>query len=173
MANLPSKHPNLAIHLVDRTLTPLITSSHTQLQSQSLASISQVALLTYETAQRLGLGSPQRIMIEHASNGPILLHSFLDPSTGKLTRSQYNSNSTLNPLVDIGSLDLRDTSETGTNQRHSAQLSGESDGPEDDADAPPLLLGTVITRSPETVLEARRAAARLERIAKEVQAKWV
>lgn len=108
-------------------------------------------------------------MVEHASNGPILLHSFLNPTPENTFAGHQNSTGTPKPLVDIGGFHIDDGSPVGTNVARSAQQSGESDDVEDDANGPPLLLSTVITHSSDSVREARRAAARLERIGKQVQ----
>ncbi|KAM0808795.1 hypothetical protein AB5N19_09138 [Seiridium cardinale] len=173
MANLPSKHPSLTLHLVDRSLTPLITSSGTEQQAQALASISRTALGAYETAHRLGLGNPQRIMLDHASNGPVLLHSFLNPAVEKSAVDQQNSANGHRSLAAVGGLSLHHELQPGSNAEASPQAAGEPDGTqEDDAHAPPLLLGTVIAPSSDSVLEVRRAAARLERVGKEVQTRW-
>lgn len=77
MANLPSKHPHLSLHLTDRALTPLITSARTPAQLDALTSLTHAALSGREAALRLGLGAPQRIMVEHEVGGPVLLQSFL------------------------------------------------------------------------------------------------
>jgi len=88
MSNLPSQHPTLSLHLTDRALTPLISSARSAEQLQALSALSQTALAAHESAQRLGLGIPQRIMVEHNSGsgpgsdvreGPVLLQTFLNP----------------------------------------------------------------------------------------------
>ncbi|KAH6652964.1 hypothetical protein BKA67DRAFT_659615 [Truncatella angustata] len=171
MANLPSKHPNLTLHLVDRSLTPLITSSRSQPQAQSLASISQNAIGVYETAQRLGLGNPQRVMVEHTSNGPVLMHSFLNPAAEHSAPGHQNSHVAQRKLAPIGNYGIRDPPYTGAGS--GVQVPGEPDGMDEDAaNAPPLLLSTVIAPGSESVLDARRATSRLERVGKEVQARW-
>ncbi|KAI0101772.1 hypothetical protein GGR51DRAFT_311069 [Nemania sp. FL0031] len=86
MANLPAQHPHLAIHLTDRALTPLITSARAPSQLDFLTTLSHTALSAHESAQRLGLGVPQRIMVEHG-DGPVLLQTFLNPHTTPPTTS--------------------------------------------------------------------------------------
>ncbi|KAH9906628.1 hypothetical protein F4778DRAFT_722759 [Xylariomycetidae sp. FL2044] len=104
MANLPQAHPNLSLHLTDRTLTPLITSSSTsssssttttpsssssraprsqqQPQLHALTALTHTALNAHESALRLGLGSPQRIIVESRDRaGPVLLQTFLEAGT--------------------------------------------------------------------------------------------
>lgn len=81
MASLPATHPSLSLYLTDSTLTPLLSSaSATSVtpQSDSLSALTAASLSTYNSAARLGLGLPQRIMLETRS-GPIVLHSFLNP----------------------------------------------------------------------------------------------
>lgn len=165
MANLPAQHPSLALHLVDRSLTPLITSAQSQQQAQALVGLSQTALGAHETAQRLGLGIPQRIMVEHASNGPVLLQSFLNPGSAQSPQGAQSSINGQRP---------RGTSAQGSSGHdHISTLLGDSEATEaEDVNAPPLLIGTVIAPTSDAVLESRRAAARLERVGREVQAKW-
>ncbi|KAI0134491.1 hypothetical protein BJ170DRAFT_679378 [Xylariales sp. AK1849] len=155
MANLPSQHPKLSLHLVDRTLTPLITSSRTQQQVQTLSSMSHTALMVHESAQRLGLGSPKRVIVEHTSNGPVLLHSFLTPASSKLAASQSS----------VGEGGLQSRASVGG----PVEASEEQDSTEEGIDAPPLLLCTVVAPSADAALEARRAVARLERVGREIQ----
>jgi hypothetical protein len=174
MASLPAQHPNLTLHLVDRTLTPLITSSQTPQQEQSLLSISQAALGTHEAIQRLGMGLPQRIMVEHANHGPVLSHSFLNPVSAKSVTDKQSSANGQKALVAIERLSINDESQHGMHPASSAHTPGESEGLDEvDIDVPPLLISTVIAPNSDSVLEARRAAARLERIGKVVQARWV
>ncbi|KAJ1326661.1 DUF5308 domain-containing protein [Microdochium nivale] len=86
MANLINRHPDLALHLSDRTLTPLVSSARDQNRHDALASLSHTALYAHLTAQRLGFGKPKRIIVEHANNGPLVLQSFIsvDPSAKPL-----------------------------------------------------------------------------------------
>lgn len=91
MANLPSKHPSLTIHLTDRALTPIISSAlslspspspHDQqdhasavhepeyddhLSTTRLSALSHLTttlLAAHDLVQRLGHGPPQRLMVE-------------------------------------------------------------------------------------------------------------
>ncbi|ETS81891.1 hypothetical protein PFICI_06893 [Pestalotiopsis fici W106-1] len=165
MANLPAQHPSLALHLVDRSLTPLITSAQNQQQAQTLVGLSQTALGAHETAQRLGLGLPQRIMVEHASNGPILLQSFLNPGSAQPAPEGQSS---VNGQRTRGT-----TAQDSTGHDQFSTLLAESEATEaEDVNAPPLLISTVIAPTSDAVLESRRAAARLERVGREVQTKW-
>ncbi|KAI0437772.1 hypothetical protein F4803DRAFT_537366 [Xylaria telfairii] len=78
MSNLPSQHPSVSLHLTDRALTPLITSARDPDHLSYLTSLTQTAQAAYESAQRLGLGPAQRIMVEHGE-GPVLLQTYLSP----------------------------------------------------------------------------------------------
>jgi hypothetical protein len=90
MSSLPSSYPTLSLHLTDSTLTPLVSSattstSHPTSQSDALSSLTTASLGAYTSAARLGLGLPQRIMLEARSSStrssPIILHSFLSPQS--------------------------------------------------------------------------------------------
>ncbi|KAH8164771.1 hypothetical protein CIB48_g3488 [Xylaria polymorpha] len=78
MSNLPSQHPSVSLHLTDRALTPLITSAREPEHLSYLTSLTQTAQAAYGSAQRLGLGPAQRIMVEHGE-GPVLLQTYLSP----------------------------------------------------------------------------------------------
>ncbi|KAI0885687.1 uncharacterized protein GGS22DRAFT_161628 [Annulohypoxylon maeteangense] len=197
MANLPSQHPHLSLHLSDRALTPLITSARTQYQLEALTSLSHGALSAHESALRLGLGTPQRIIVEHANAGPVILQSFLradirpsssattahaPPSTFPQPPSAAAPNG-LDPIPPSSpSTPLSPTaSPTDTIERRLAQLQLQSnssvivDDPAleaEDANAPPTLVGVVISPSADEARDARRAAARLERVGREIQARW-
>ncbi|KAI2473299.1 hypothetical protein F4781DRAFT_381380 [Annulohypoxylon bovei var. microspora] len=103
MANLPSQHPYLSLHLSDRALTPLITSARTRPQLEALTSLSHNALSAHESALRLGLGSPQRIVVEHAGAGPVMLQTFLradarpSSSATHAIPSRHNNNNNNRP----------------------------------------------------------------------------
>ncbi|KAI1497111.1 hypothetical protein F5X99DRAFT_413428 [Biscogniauxia marginata] len=262
MANLPSQHPSLSLHLSDRTLTPLISSSRTPSQLQSLTLLSHTALSAHESAQRLGLGAPQRIMVEHGSGdhphqpqGPVLLHMFLSSSSAAVgdggarggvgsrgsdasgrapttastntstSKSQGRagigvggaaqqlsspslSNPPRSPHHHQGALALAASSRggpqdpdgdgpgasyagdssaastitegpstgAGVGAAAAARLRGGTGDPEqdddEDADAPPMLLGIVVAPTADEAREARRAAAKLERVGREIQARW-
>ncbi|KAG5991990.1 hypothetical protein E4U43_003884 [Claviceps pusilla] len=79
MAHLPSKHPTLAIHLSEKKLTPIITSSSTTSNLKALSSLAKSALYAQKTARRARLGQLQRIVVEYPDSGPVVLETFLDP----------------------------------------------------------------------------------------------
>ncbi|KAK8085254.1 hypothetical protein PG997_006525 [Apiospora hydei] len=155
MANLPSQHPGLAVHLADRTRTPLISSARTQQQAQALSTLTHSALLVHESAMRLGLGSPQRVIVEHASNGPFLIHSFIETDT-----AQHDALQEMPAYVEMNPDGFNQTGQ-------SSEIP--NDGEVDEA---PMLLSTMIAPTSESALEARRAAARLERVGKAIQSSW-
>ncbi|KAK8131463.1 hypothetical protein PG984_007901 [Apiospora sp. TS-2023a] len=155
MANLPSQHPSLAVHLADRTRTPLISSARSQQQAQALSALTHSALLVHESAMRLGLGSPQRVMVEHTSNGPFLLHSFIETAA-----SQHDA------LQEI-------PAHVGFNLGGPNQAGQPSEIPNDGGvDEAPMLLTTVVAPTSEAALEARRVGARLERVGQAIQSSW-
>ncbi|KAI3326712.1 hypothetical protein HD806DRAFT_415252 [Xylariaceae sp. AK1471] len=234
MANLPSQYPSLALHLTDRALTPLITSARAQQQLQSLTALSHTALNAHESALRLGLGIPQRIMVEHGE-GPVFLQTFLSPQPAPLvlslprddqqhqtrqsapdagmsaavaqlaslsvssangatqhsqappqnTRPQAQQHqgalalaaesrgATESGLAPATAAYLRGGAATDDEHEHSAFPEDEHDiDNEENADAPPILVGIVVAPSSDETLEARRAAARLERVGREIQGRW-
>ncbi|KAI9742290.1 MAG: hypothetical protein M1818_004190 [Claussenomyces sp. TS43310] len=81
MTSLSAHHPSLALHLTDPALGPLVSSSTTRPSLEALNALQTASLTTYTTAARLGLGLPQRVMIETARGGPVLLHSYLSPQS--------------------------------------------------------------------------------------------
>ncbi|KAI1140360.1 hypothetical protein F5Y05DRAFT_378106 [Hypoxylon sp. FL0543] len=211
MANLPSQHPHLALHLADRAFTPLITSSRTRPQLDALTSLSHSALSAHESALRLGLGSPQRIMVEHADGGPVLLQSFLradahphaassttNTNTTATVTANPSSTSSARATTANGEPSADDPNEAPSPVSPSAeasaverrlqqlQLHGSSsvalddagattptlETGEEDANTPPMLVGLVVAPSADEARDARRAAARIERVGREIQARW-
>ncbi|KAG5971988.1 hypothetical protein E4U55_000972 [Claviceps digitariae] len=79
MAHLLSEHPTLGIHLSNKKLVPVITSSSTPTNLTVLASLSAGALLARKAAQRARLGDLQRIVVEYPDAGPVVLETFLEP----------------------------------------------------------------------------------------------
>lgn len=211
MTNPPALGNHIAIHLADRALTPLISSSgapppsdnppktQSQSQAQALSSLTTAAITAYDSASRLDLGLPQRILIETGASGPVLLHSYLNPQTTPRPQSRQ-ARSALGSARDIvgqAREDLRPLSGTTDNtsivvQRdeagelvngaaHGADYEGGSEAEEEAEEAeednaallPPLLIATVVAGSAGDTMEARRAAARLERMGREFQKEFM
>ncbi|EHK16577.1 uncharacterized protein TRIVIDRAFT_40369 [Trichoderma virens Gv29-8] len=153
MSSLPSQHPTLSLHLTDLTLTPLITSSSSPTHLESLTSLTSSAITSQTTAQRANLGRPQRIMVEYPDSGAVVLQSYLDP------RESHSE------------------SESVSKYKHDHDADADAD-PDDattrtaDDAAAPVLIGVVVAASSDDAREARRAAARLERIGREFQKEW-
>ncbi|KAI0971570.1 hypothetical protein F4678DRAFT_89026 [Xylaria arbuscula] len=206
MANLPSQHPDLALHLTDRALTPLITSARANRHLDDLSALSHTALDALESAQRFGLGTPQRIIVEHGE-GPILLQTFLSPRRPTATNHATPENNTSQPSPPPNSqaqqpqhqgalalaVENRSSGSTSTVTTE-AHLRGGAATPDAadqhpiyrgdnnpdiivdgnvDPDNPPMLLGIVVAASTDDAFEARRAAARLERVGREIQGRWL
>ncbi|PNY28579.1 Uncharacterized protein TCAP_01499 [Tolypocladium capitatum] len=150
MANLPSQHPTLSIHLSDLTLTPLITSSSSPSHLESLTSLTSSALSSQTAAQRAHLGRPQRIMVEYPDAGAVVLQSYLDPRESP----PADRNGSAGPM-------------------HRNDGSGDDGAAMRSDDAVPVLVGVVVAGSSDDAWEARRAAARLERVGREFQKEWV
>ncbi|KAI0849227.1 hypothetical protein F5Y00DRAFT_235981 [Daldinia vernicosa] len=201
MANLPSQHPHLSLHLTDRSLTPLITSaprSGSPSRLEALTSLSHAALAAHESASRLGLGAPLRVMVEHADSGPVVLQSFLradtSPSPTSTTTTTTNDiihTNTNPPSTSASSSTAADPDPEPTNgtpnnnnspptsplERRLQQLQFPADGAPDhpdpeDANAPPMLISVVVAPTADEARDARRAAARLERVGRAIQAQW-
>ncbi|KAI1808165.1 hypothetical protein F4811DRAFT_339393 [Daldinia bambusicola] len=226
MANLPSKHPHLSLHLTDRALTPLITSASQSpsfpppspsssppppSRLEALTSLSHAALSAHESASRLGLGLPLRVMVEHADAGPVLLQSFLRADTSPLSTASTmaSASNTATGAPTAAELDPEHqrrnqhgypNGDAGAGPSTSAvehrlqqlQLSPSDavDGtPESaledgtasasasasanaNANAPPMLISVVVAPSADEARDARRAAARLERVGRAIQAQW-
>ncbi|RFU72289.1 hypothetical protein TARUN_9968 [Trichoderma arundinaceum] len=156
MSNLPSQHPTLSLHLTDLTLTPLITSSSSPTHLESLTSLTSSAITSQTTAQRANLGRPQRIMVEYPDSGAVVLQSYLDPRESG------------------GGCGHSSGSESGSKYKDDHDHDGDPDpvrAAADDAVAP-VLIGVVVAASSDDAREARRAAARLERIGREFQKEW-
>ncbi|RKU46621.1 hypothetical protein DL546_007194 [Coniochaeta pulveracea] len=150
MASLPSQHPSLTLHLADRTTTPIISSAHGTRSSQALTSLTRTALSSHHAATRFNLGHPTRIIVELAAEpspqpnpSPVVINSFISPAA----RQEAAKGDGGEPVGEDGA---------------------------DETNGPPLLVGIVIAPDGEgNVKEARRAAGRLERVGKELQAFWV
>ncbi|KAK4080096.1 hypothetical protein H0G86_006227 [Trichoderma simmonsii] len=161
MSSLPSQHPTLSLHLTDLTLTPLITSSSSPTHLESLTSLTSSAITSQTTAQRANLGRPQRIMVEYPDSGAVVLQSYLDPRESGGGHSEPEPGSKY---------------KHGHDHDHDADADAEPDDAtartgSDDAVAP-VLIGVVVAASSDDAREARRAAARLERIGREFQKEW-
>ncbi|TLS25843.1 hypothetical protein PpBr36_07061 [Pyricularia pennisetigena] len=93
MATIPQLHPRLSLHLADRSLTPLISTSKTlatgggsggrnheeqQKKQDALASLASTALTIHDAALHFGLGRPQRVLADYG--GPVMIQTFLDPA---------------------------------------------------------------------------------------------
>ncbi|KAH7192982.1 uncharacterized protein B0J16DRAFT_411623 [Fusarium flagelliforme] len=167
MASLPSQHPTLSLHLSDGTLTPLITSASSQSHLESLTALTSSALSSQTAAQRLGLGRPQRLMVEYPDRGPVVLHSYLDPRDAVDT-------TTNNAAVAASS---RPGSAPGSSHGADPRAPRSVPAPTShhdprSEDAAPPLVGVVVAGSADEAREARRASARLERVGREIQKEW-
>lgn len=202
MANIPTSNNQISIHLSDRALTPLVSSSNSpassssqsqsQAQQQALSSLTSTAITAYDSASRLGLGIPQRIMIETRSSGPVILHSYINPQSSQRSQARHIRNQEYGRgIVEQAREDLRPLSGTtessATGQRRDDEglvngvesggdelgvQEGEDDVEEDGIQQPPLLIASVVAAHSTDALEARRAAARLERMGREFQREW-
>jgi hypothetical protein len=169
MTNLPSQHPTISLHLTDVTLTPLITSSSSQSHLESLTSLTTSAINSQSAAQRTNLGRLQRIMVEYPDRGAVVLHSYLDPREQSCPQRPSASSSTADGTRQSHDGNEDDEDEEAT--RHEA-AAGYDDDASKAEDAAPTLIGVVVAGTADEAREARRAAARLERIGREFQREW-
>jgi hypothetical protein len=195
MATLPSPSSQLALHLADQALTPILSSSRptssnhdsqSQTQAQALSSLTTAAIAAYDTAARLGLGLPQRIMIETQSSGPIILHSYLGPPSTQRPQTLYvQDHGDVQGIVEQAREHLRPlsgTTDTGSIDEHGESsealvngVGGAEDAEEGESTVqpPPLLIASVVAPSAADAVDARRAAVRLERMGREFQREWI
>ncbi|KAG0646241.1 hypothetical protein D0Z07_8298 [Hyphodiscus hymeniophilus] len=196
----PTASSKISHHLTDNAGTPLLSSSssqsgpqtsQSQSQSQALSSLTTAAVTAYDTASRLGLGIPQRILIETVSPGPLILHSYLNSQSSTRARAPTNGRE----IVEQAREELRPLSGTTKGSSAAGEIEGESvngvvvngvehskdvevegEGREEDGSArqaPPMLVATVVAASAAEAGEARRLAVRLERVGREFQREWV
>ncbi|KAJ4265475.1 hypothetical protein NW762_004763 [Fusarium torreyae] len=171
MASLPAQHPTLSLHLSDVTLTPLITSASSQSHLESLTSLTSSALSSQTAAQRLGLGRPQRLMVEYPDRGPVVLHSYLDPRDAVDTTAG-NSNNAAAPTSSSRPGSAPGSSHGPDSRPPRSEPTPPSHEDPRSEDAAPLLVGVVVAGSADEAREARRASARLERVGREFQKEW-
>ncbi|EJT76315.1 hypothetical protein GGTG_06235 [Gaeumannomyces tritici R3-111a-1] len=193
MASLPHHYPQLSLHLADRSLTPLVTSSSPSSSSPSsssrhdaLARLASSALGVHDAASRLGLGAPQRVLVEYGPRGPLLIQTFLDPATagaiaprrpGRQWPAPAGSSNSGGRRAVNGDYDRRDDGDQRAayetphtdDQAHDNETEPDALPP----DVPPMLLGVIIAPSPDEYSSARRATVRLERIGRQIQESWV
>lgn len=194
MSNFPST--NCQWHLADRALTPILStaqipspsdprpSRQSQAHLQSLTSLTTTAIAAFESASRLGLGIPQRIIVETRSSGPVILHSYLNPPSQR-PRSQPKSDSTnergiieqarddLRPLSasteggsDFAITENADILVNGVLNGASGVEGIKEEEDESTLQRSPLLVASVIA---PTLGEARKAAGGLEKTGREIQ----
>jgi hypothetical protein len=194
MASPLSSH--LALHLADRALAPITSSSRqpssspaqVRSQAQALSSLTSSALVAYETASRLGLGVPERILIETQSSGPIVLHSYLNPLSvqrpGSWRVQSCDSGDVVAEETRAGMRSIREAADNGYAEQHGQSHEGLVNGVDDDETGaeemgsdslhqPSLLIATVVAPSSADSGSARKAAARLERTGRTFQREWV
>ncbi|ATY66337.1 hypothetical protein CCM_00533 [Cordyceps militaris CM01] len=147
MANLPAQHPTLSLHLADDTLTPLITSSRSRAHLESLTSLATSALTSQTAAHRVGMGVVERIMVEYPP-----------PAAAAVVLQSY--------------LQAPPAAECAPSETAPAAEGEEGDEEGEQHGVAPGLVSVVVARSPQDAREAKRAAARLERVGREFQSQW-
>jgi len=195
MANQPAVHPELALHLTDRSLTSLISSAKlvsdvdTQSQLQALTTLTNLAVSSYDSALRLGLGLPRRMMVE--TSGPAILHAYLNPQS-PLQQAESELDGRERDILQQTRGDMRPLSGTTENSSTTEQSGRDedADGALIDSEAgtdteldnerlqkeprlPPLLIAIVVAPCTSEAGEARKAAVRLEAMGRSFQRQWI
>ncbi|KAG9241949.1 hypothetical protein BJ878DRAFT_393209, partial [Calycina marina] len=162
----------ISYHLSDRALPPLLSSTASQAQPASsispadeqMQALTTVAINAYNSAARLGLGIPQRIMIESRHRGPVILHSYINPPD--LSEALVNGAA---PTEEV----QEGASEALVNGAAPTEVQDESSEDEySSVSQPPLLIASVIAHSATDTTSARKAAAKLERVGRNFQQEW-
>ena len=163
---MSSHSPTISYHLTDREKTPVTTSAASQPQFDSLTSLAATALTTLSAASRLGLGTPERVVVEHAG-GRVVLCSFLDPAA---TAADEDDGRAQGQLPSVAR--HRDGMRAAEQQQR--QQAREARGDEEDVpELPPMLISVVVGAGEEDMAEARRTAGMLERMGRGVQREWL
>lgn len=130
-------------------------------------------------------------MIETRSPGPILLHSYLNPRPNQRPQSRHTTGhengrqiaeQVRQDQVPLSGTSVGDSSSSRKGDEvmrngvdYGKDLEGENgDSPSEESSLyqPPLLVASVIVGSSREAGEARRAAARLEKMGRDFQAEW-
>lgn len=82
-----------------------------------------------------------------------------------------NDNGEAPPTNNLSKLALQDLRDTDSDDGDD-HVDG-TDGSQDNPNAPPMLIGTVVARKADDLRDARRAAGRLERVARVFQTEWL
>ena len=187
--------PRISHHLADLSLTPLVTSDpSSESNYHALTALTTSALSAHTSASRLGLGAPIRIMIETADKGPVVLHSFMDSRTEEVGNGYEGARVDASGFLDIGRLpdihtanseptittypsdkvdEADETAANAINALHLVPSAGTGATTEEEKDlSAPMLIGTVVVDKYSHMREARRAASKLEALARNVQEDW-
>ena len=100
-------------------------------------------------------------MVEYPNRGAVVLQSYIEPQP----HGHDEHHQQLQPPTAANSAASRPVSKSS----RGASLPGTESGGED---GPPRLVGVVVAGSADQTKEARRAAARLERVGREFQREW-
>ncbi|TQS37265.1 hypothetical protein Golomagni_02271 [Golovinomyces magnicellulatus] len=192
----PTDKTRLAIHLADRALSPIFCSASSEAttdisgatQASALSSLTNTGVTAYDISQRVGAGTPLRIIVETKRSGPLLLTSYLNPP---LTGMRDNQNSSRNKTRSSGSdprdLGCRSDSDksgisTKGREKYFTNTSDSTIGQDFKSEgqntygyspSPPLLIASVIARSSTEAPEAQKAMTRLVKAGRECQIAWI
>jgi len=183
--------------LADRALTPIVSSiplpttdnnellRREDVQLQSLTSITSTAINAFDSAAKLGLGLPQRIVVETQSGGPALLHAYLNPSPPNrhtkggeqavagmgIVEEARDDLRPLTPTTDGASERRQERGESSPNGlTGSTESAGADDEEETDSEnssqQSPFLIASIVASS---LREAKKVVGGLERTGREIQ----
>ncbi|CAI4215384.1 unnamed protein product [Parascedosporium putredinis] len=164
---------SISTHLADPSLTPLLTTARSQPQLEALTSLTSTALTAHSTALRLGLGTPERLMVEYPGGGP----SSSIPSSNPLPAKPHRAPGQRDrcPRKPRHRRRLPGCRGKGGPAAAAPLALGEASDDDDDvgeAEDPPMLIAVVVGSGPDEGREAQRAAARLERLGRSLQREW-
>ncbi|KAF3932271.1 hypothetical protein ABW19_dt0203901 [Dactylella cylindrospora] len=146
--------PHLTTHLTDREANPIL-STHPEPASEPLVSLSDAFVSAYETASRMGLGSPLRITLSTAETNLVVIQSA--PST--IQRVSI-ANGAVSGFPDPCLTTTKSTGDADSNPKHTKD--------EDSSNLPDssrMFVGTVVGPSRE-LAEARVAIWGVEDVAR-------
>ncbi|RKF80074.1 hypothetical protein GcM3_049013 [Golovinomyces cichoracearum] len=192
----PTSKTRLALHLADRALSPIFCSASSEAttdlsgvtQASALSSLTNTGVTAYDISQRVGAGTPLRIIVDTKRSGPLLLTSYLNtPLTGMRDNQNSLRNKARSSGSDIRDLGYRsDSDKIGLSNKYKEKyftntsdstverdFKNESQNTYGYSPSPPLLIASVIARSSSEAPEAKKAMTRLVKAGRECQVAWI
>ncbi|RKF79254.1 hypothetical protein GcC1_048006 [Golovinomyces cichoracearum] len=181
----PTNKTRLALHLADRALSPIFCSASSEVttdlsgvtQASALSSLTNTGVTAYDISQRVGAGTPLRIIVETKRSGPLLLTSYLNtPLTGMRDNQNSLRNKARSSDSDKIGLSNKYKEKYFTNTGDSTverDFKNESQNTYGYSPSPPLLIASVIARCSSEAPEAKKAMTRLVKAGRDCQVAWI